>query len=276
MEALVFFEKKVNLRPEDLNSISEDTTVSNLLERKIKAKLENKCSEHGFVIPDTVKLISHSIGYFEPARFTGDAVYYVKAEGLVLYPADGIVVDGEVIRVNRMGLYLNYRDGIRIQVPRDLNLDEALREKFETIEIGDVVRVTLKKSLFQINDEYILTNGIFIGKVGEIGVTEEEGKEETKEEENEVEANEEEEEEENEVEANEEENEEEEEEEGEESNNNSNTSSTSNGNNEAAKEVAEAFNKKIQDLVATGLTEEEARDQLAAQGAGLFASNNDE
>jgi len=178
MEALVFFEKKVNLRPEDLNRIDEDTTVSNLLERKIKAKLENKCSEHGFVIPDTVKLISHSIGYFEPARFTGDAVYYVKAEGLVLYPADGIVVDGEVIRVNRMGLYLNYRDGIRIQVPRDLNLDETLREKFETIQIGDVVRVTLKKSLFQINDEYILTNGIFIGKVGEIGVTEEEGKEE--------------------------------------------------------------------------------------------------
>ena len=122
MESVAFFEKKINLTPTDLNDITEETTVSILLEKKIKKKLENKCSEHGFVIPDSVKLISHSVGYFEPARFTGDAVYYVKAEGQVLYPADGIVVDGEVIRKNKMGLYLNYREGLRIQVPRDLNL----------------------------------------------------------------------------------------------------------------------------------------------------------
>jgi hypothetical protein len=166
MESLAYFEKKVNLRPEDLNRVDEDTTVAILLEQKIQNKLENKCSEYGFVVPGTVKLISHSVGYFEPARFTGDAVYYVKAEGKVLYPADGIVVDGEVIRKNKLGLYLNHREGLRIQVPRDLNLTDELREEFETVEIGDVVRVILKKSLFQINDEYILTNGIFMKKVG--------------------------------------------------------------------------------------------------------------
>jgi len=153
MESLAYFEKKVNLRPEDLNRVDEDTTVAILLEQKIQNKLENKCSEHGFVVPGTIKLISHSVGYFEPARFTGDAVYYVKAEGKVLYPADGIVVDGEVIRKNKLGLYLNHREGLRIQVPRDLNLTDELREEFETVEIGDVVRVILKKSLFQINEE---------------------------------------------------------------------------------------------------------------------------
>jgi DNA-directed RNA polymerase subunit E'/Rpb7 len=175
METLAYFEKKVNLRPEDLNRIDGDTTVVTLLEQKIKNRLENKCSEHGFVVPNTVKLISHSVGYFEPARFTGDAVYYVKAEGMVLYPADGIIVDGEVIRKNKMGLYLNYRDGLRIQVPRDLNLTEELKEEFETVEIGDVVRVNLKKSLFQINDEYILTNGLFIKKVGGVEIAGDEG-----------------------------------------------------------------------------------------------------
>ena len=83
-----------------------------------------------------------------------------------MYPADGIKVDGVVIRKNKMGLYLNYKEGLRIQVPRDLNLTDELRENFELVEIGDIVRVTLKKSLFQINDEYILTNGLFIKKVG--------------------------------------------------------------------------------------------------------------
>ena len=171
MESIAFFEKKVNLRPEDLNLIDEETTVQSLLERKIKMKLENRCSEHGYVINDSVKLISHSVGYFESARFTGDAVYYVKAEGRVLYPVDDIVVDGKVARKNKMGLYLIVKEGIHVQVPRDLNMTDVLREEFEQIQLGDEVRVTLKKSLFQINDAYILTNGIFMKKVG--GVSEE-------------------------------------------------------------------------------------------------------
>jgi len=171
LESTAFFEKKVNLRPEDLNLIDEETTVQSLLERKIKMKLENRCSEHGYVINDSVKLISHSVGYFESARFTGDAVYYVKAEGRVLYPVDDIVVDGKVARKNKMGLYLIVKEGIHVQVPRDLNMTDVLREEFEQIQLGDEVRVTLKKSLFQINDAYILTNGIFMKKVG--GVSEE-------------------------------------------------------------------------------------------------------
>jgi S1 RNA binding domain len=181
MESVAFFEKKVNLRPNDLNRIGE-YTVNDLLEQKVRGLLENKCSEHGFVLPDSVKLLSHSMGYFEPARFTGDAVYYVKAEGRVLYPADGIEVEGEVLRKNKMGLYLKYGDGIRIQVPRDLNLTEEKREEFERVDIGDTVKVILKKSLFQINDPYILTNGIFVEKVGDLAVREEEEEKEAEEE----------------------------------------------------------------------------------------------
>ena len=172
LESIAFFEKKVNLRPEDLNLIDGETTVQSLLERKIKAKLENRCSEHGYVINDSVKLISHSIGYFESARFTGDAVYYVKAEGRVLYPVDGIEVDGIVARKNKMGLYLIVKEGIHVQVPRDLNMTVELQEEFEQVKLRDEVRVTLKKSLFQINDAYILTNGIFIKKVGGVELDE--------------------------------------------------------------------------------------------------------
>jgi hypothetical protein len=128
---------------------------------KLREVLENKCSEHGFVVPNTLKLISRSMGYFENGRFTGDAVYHIKSEGRVILPADGVHVIGTVLRKNRMGLYITYRDALRIQVPRDLHLEN---EEFDSITIGDTVEVELKKSLFQINDEYILTNGLFIGK----------------------------------------------------------------------------------------------------------------
>ncbi len=160
MESTAFFEKKINLTPGEFNEIKNEP-IDTILERKAKQLIENKCSEQGFVLSGTVKLISRSMGYFEAARFTGDAVYYVKLEGKVIYPADGIRVVGEVIRKNKMGLYVDYRKAIRIQVPRDLHIGS---EEYENVEVGDMVEVELKRSKFQINDPYILASAIFIEK----------------------------------------------------------------------------------------------------------------
>jgi DNA-directed RNA polymerase subunit E'/Rpb7 len=162
MESVAFFQKKISLTPKNLNKVGKDATIESALLQKLREKLENKCSEHGFVIPDTLKLISRSMGYFEPGSFTGDAVYYVKAEGKVYYPADGVKVIGEVLRKNKMGLYVTYKKALKIQVPRDLHLGN---EDFESVEIGDTVEVELKKSLFQINDPFILVNGLYIRTV---------------------------------------------------------------------------------------------------------------
>lgn len=158
METTAFFEKKIGLTPKELNKLRENS-VDDLLIIKLRESLEEKCSEHGFVLPGSLKIISRSMGYYEHARFTGDAVYHVKLEGKVLYPADGIRVVGEVIRKNKLGLYVVYRDALRIQVPRDLHLGN---QEFDEVEIGDRVEVELKKSRFQINDAFILTNGLFI------------------------------------------------------------------------------------------------------------------
>lgn len=161
MESTVFFEKKLSLTAKNINKVGKTAKLDDILMEKLRETLENKCSEHGFVLPGSLKMISRSMGYFENGRFTGDAVYHVKAEGHVILPADGIRVVGTVLRKNRMGLYVTYRDALRIQVPRDLHLGN---EEFEAVEIGEAIEVELKMSLFQINDEFILTNGLFLGK----------------------------------------------------------------------------------------------------------------
>jgi DNA-directed RNA polymerase subunit E'/Rpb7 len=153
MESTAFFEKKINLTPREFNEIKSQT-VQELLTKKAVQMMEEKCSEHGFVLPGTIKMLSHSMGHFEAARFTGDAIYYVKLEGRVIYPADGIRVTGEVIRKNKMGLYINHRNAIRIQVPRDLHLGN---QEYDGVQIGDQVEVELKRSKFAIQDAYILS-----------------------------------------------------------------------------------------------------------------------
>jgi hypothetical protein len=160
MESTAFFEKKLSLTPTDLNELKK-VPVEDILLRKAKDAMESKCSENGFVLPGSIKILSRSMGYFEAARFTGDTVYYIKAEGKVIYPADGVRVIGEVVRKNKMGLIVDYNKAIRIQVPRDMHLGS---EEFEAIEIGDVIEVEIKCSTFAINDPYILSTGIFIEK----------------------------------------------------------------------------------------------------------------
>jgi len=177
MESTAFFEKKINLSPGEFNEVKHES-IDSLLEKKAKQLIENKCSEQGFVVPGTIKLISRSMGYFEAARFTGDANYYLKLEGKVIYPADGVRVVCEVIRKNKMGLYADYNNAIRIQVPRDLHIGS---EEYEEVDVGDTIEVELKRSKFQINDPYILASAIFITKKSSNKASASEALEESKE-----------------------------------------------------------------------------------------------
>ena len=79
-----------------------------------------------------------------------------------------------------MGLYINYNDAIRIQVPRDLHLNEP---EFEEVQIGDNVYVELKRSKFAIHDTYILASGLFLRKDGTSRASKDESEEESEEEE---------------------------------------------------------------------------------------------
>lgn len=179
MESTAFFENKISLTPSDFNEV-KSTPIEEILLRKARESIENKCSEQGFVLPGSLQLLSRSMGYFESARFTGEAIYYVKLEGRVIYPVEGVQVLGKVIRKNKMGLYINYNDAIRIQVPRDLHLNEP---EFEEVQIGDNVYVELKRSKFAIHDTYILASGLFLRKDGPARVVADESDMESEEEE---------------------------------------------------------------------------------------------
>ena len=163
MESIAFFEKKISLTPIDFNTV-KSKSIDDILLEKAKEMMEMKCSEHGFVLPGFLELLSRSIGRFEDGNKTGNATYYVKLKAKIVYPADGIRVTGKVIRKNKMGLYVKYKKAIRIQVPRDFHVGS---EEYESVEVGDIIEVELKRSKFQINDPHILASGIFISKRSE-------------------------------------------------------------------------------------------------------------
>jgi DNA-directed RNA polymerase subunit E'/Rpb7 len=162
MEQIAIFEEKIMLSPLDLRA--DVTSFDSILIDKLSKKMEGKCSQHGFVIPKSLKLLSRSLGYAEKGRFTGDFIYYIKAQGQVLNPPEGIVLEGEVVRKNKMGLYVILNDAIRVMIPRDLHIGN---DEFDSVEQSDMIEFEIKKSQFQINDSHILSVGMFRRKKGQ-------------------------------------------------------------------------------------------------------------
>jgi DNA-directed RNA polymerase subunit E'/Rpb7 len=167
MNYVALFEEQVALTPKDLSQNIE--SIDTILKEKLQKKLEGKCSRNGFVVPGKLTVLSRSMGTMERGRFTGSILFHIQAEAEVLNPPEGATLEGVVIRKNKMGMYVSYsvndskkEDAIRVIIPRDLHIGD---ENFEKIEIGERVKVQIKKSRFQINDPYILSVGVLLGSV---------------------------------------------------------------------------------------------------------------
>lgn len=158
MEQVALFEEKVYLTPKALRLVAK-TSIDSILLEQLRSKLENKCSQHGFVIPNSLELLSRSMGQLENGRFTGNIVFHVQAKGRVYNPANGTQIVGTILKQNKMGLYIIYDDAIRILVPRDLHLGN---EDYDSLRVGETIRVELRKSRFQIQDKFILSVGVFV------------------------------------------------------------------------------------------------------------------
>jgi DNA-directed RNA polymerase subunit E'/Rpb7 len=166
MESDAFFEQRVTFTPKELNFV-EKKSINELILSKLRDLIENKCSKHGFVLPGTTEILSRSLGRVENGRFTGAFVYQVQARGKVLVPVDGAIVRGTILKKNKMGIYVYYKNAFRIMIPRDFHLGD---EFYENLKIGDEIEVELKKSRFQINDNYIISVGILVENVSKTSI----------------------------------------------------------------------------------------------------------
>lgn len=161
MEQIAVFQEKVSFAPFDLHD--DITSFDEIILSKLKKQLEGKCSKHGFVIPGSLEILSRSMGVFEKGRATADALYYVKAQGKVYNPPEGLVIEGEVKLKNKMGCYVIIDDAVRIMIPRDLHIGN---DEFDSLEIGDRIQIEIKKSQYRANATHVLSIGQFLGRVG--------------------------------------------------------------------------------------------------------------
>jgi hypothetical protein len=164
MESTVVFEEKISLSPLEFNKL-RGASIEELLLDKFRRANEGRCSIHGWVVPGSLKILSRSMAHIEGGRFTGDLVSWVQVEGDIIYPTDGVHLNALVLKKNKMGIFAMYQNAIQVMIPRDLHIGN---EEYDSIQIGDTIEIELKKSRFQVNDEHILSVGLFISKVSSL------------------------------------------------------------------------------------------------------------
>lgn len=159
------FDLKVSLTPQEMNRIrvvsDEMDPLYEVLLQSVKNKLEARCSTHGWVVPESVTILSRSMGHLENGRYTGNIIFHVQLKADVLNPANGDRITARIETVNEMGImgiYSHKVDSVQYEAIKVLVVkDEG--DDFSKMTKGEDISVRLGKSRFQINDEHILSVG---------------------------------------------------------------------------------------------------------------------
>lgn len=162
----VYMDYRIALSPSEFSKAASD--IDAYLTEKIRKKLEGQCCTHGYVRPGSTQIIARSMGQAEHGRFTGDFMFLCKIRIACLLPHANQVFDCRILTMNKLGAYAliveggSLREAMRILVPRDLHLGN---EEFDTLQVGQGIRVRLLRSRFQANDAYIQGVGTYEGLV---------------------------------------------------------------------------------------------------------------
>lgn len=157
----VYMDERVALTPVELNMVRSPNHIKDIIQTKLREKHAGKCNANGYVKPESIELLGRSMGIAENGRFTGNLLYDCKVKCEVLYPTAGMIIEGIVLKINKMGTYVVFEEAIRILLPRDLHLGN---EQFDALTEGEIVKVRIERSRFQANDPYIMAVGRLVTK----------------------------------------------------------------------------------------------------------------
>lgn len=155
----VFIDQRVALKPSEFREAIAD--LDGYLLAAMRKGVEGTCNAQGYIRPGSMQILARSMGQAEHCRFTGDFIFYCKVRMECLMPFDGMIVEAQVLKANKLGAYVlvtekkKRLEAMRILLPRDFNMGNS---EFDNLKVGDEVRIKVLQTRFQVNDAFI--NGV--------------------------------------------------------------------------------------------------------------------
>jgi DNA-directed RNA polymerase subunit E'/Rpb7 len=166
MSADPVYERRELVRTIKLPAKQVQRSIQSSLLAHLKTTVLGKCGVEGYLSPDGVTILQHSIGQV----IDGYVLYQVKFQVDVCFPHKNQSFKAPAVLVSRIGVKLE-QGPMRILLPRDMHIDNA---DFESIKVGDEVIFTVVGSEFKQDDSVIFLVGQLLKKEAEIPIPKEE------------------------------------------------------------------------------------------------------
>jgi DNA-directed RNA polymerase subunit E'/Rpb7 len=157
----ILLTEDIYLKPMDLNCKIDDIILA-----KLKKKVEGRCLKVGFIVRDSVKIQSRSLGMINNASFDGMTSYKVTYTADVCNPAVGQLVQCQVGNIDKSQIICY------IDEPHDMSAIEIYlfkhhhvgNEEFDELQKGDIINVKIVGSKWEYRDTQISSIAQYVGK----------------------------------------------------------------------------------------------------------------
>jgi DNA-directed RNA polymerase subunit E'/Rpb7 len=127
--------------------------IKDRLTKKIAALVEGRCIEHGYVMPASVVLMTHSSGTVFGDTIEFNAIY----ECYVCFPVEGLRLDAIARTITKAGIHAEVVDSqgntpITVFIAREHHHSET---HFASVSESDTIKATVIGARFELNDPYI-------------------------------------------------------------------------------------------------------------------------
>ena len=155
--------EKVDIKP---NELSSKRDIMEIINNKLKKKIEGKCIKQGYVKKGSLQIINRSVGKIYDGHFSGDIVYKIKFSVEVCNPPEGQIINCIIYNNNKMGIIAgigeNSKDSpLMILLPRHHHQDKDI---FRDVDVGDSITIEITGKKFELNDEKIHVVGSLLSK----------------------------------------------------------------------------------------------------------------
>ena len=120
---------------------------------QLKSNFEGKCSSEGYVQPQSITILSYSMGRSNYVK--GGVDYEVSFQADVCFPHPGQVFKAPVTLRSKIGIHADLQP-LKILIPRDLHIGN---DEFDSVELNQDIEFEVADATFKQQDKDIIVIG---------------------------------------------------------------------------------------------------------------------
>ena len=157
----VILDEYIYLKSADLNY-----SIDDIILLKLKKKIEGTCIKIGYVIPNSIKIVTRSLGIINNANFDGITTYKLKYTADVCNPVIGSIINCSIFNIDKSQI-ICYIDNIDVS-PVEIYLykqHHITNNNFLELKVGDIINVKICGSTWSYKDTRIISIAQYINTI---------------------------------------------------------------------------------------------------------------